>query len=234
MLEMRNYLHQILALIVLATSSGNAFAADHPDCADGNSLVILGASYAGSWNVQSIGNCAVVNAGVDGNQSFEMSERFARDVASRAPEKVLVWGFINDIFRSDPSKIDEAKERIKSSYVSMIGAARDADIDVILATEVTMSDLAGFMNWIASTAGRLLGKTSYQDMINGHVQDVNTWLRSFARSEGIPLLDFERALAGDNGKRKSEFAVEDGSHLTTDAYSALNKFTEDTLQLAVK
>ena len=87
---------------------------------DDRPVVILGASYAASWPIEMIDGRRVVNKGVDGNQSFEMAARFSDDVLEENPAQVILWGFINDIFRSDPDKLEDAKERVLRSYKEMI------------------------------------------------------------------------------------------------------------------
>src|SRR5690242_12353172 len=51
-------------------------------------LVIHGASYAGGWPLKQLGSVPVINTGVAGQQSFEMLERFERDVVSKRPRAV--------------------------------------------------------------------------------------------------------------------------------------------------
>src|SRR5690606_11861352 len=64
-------------------------------------LVILGASYAAGWTLRDVGGTPVINAGIAGEQSHEMLQRFSRDVAAVSPRAVVLWGFINDIYRAD-------------------------------------------------------------------------------------------------------------------------------------
>ncbi len=84
--------------------------------ADDRPVVILGASYAASWPIETIAGRRVVNKGIDGNQSFEMAARFGDDVLKENPAQVLLWGFINDIFRSDQDKLEDAKQRVLDGY----------------------------------------------------------------------------------------------------------------------
>ena len=42
----------------------------------------------------------VINRGVAGQQSFELLARFDNDVVPERPRAVILWGFINDIFRA--------------------------------------------------------------------------------------------------------------------------------------
>ena len=219
--------------LLLLLFSANQAALAVPDTMESNvrPVIIIGASYAASWPIDTLAGHPVVNKGIDGNQSFEMVERFDRDVFSEKPDKILIWGFINDIFRADMNELDATKDRVRSGYKEMVEAAEVQGIEVILATEVSISEPAGFKNWAAGVIGGMLGKTSYQDMINGHVHEVNVWLKDYAESEGIQVLDFEILLAGSDGKRKSEFASDDGSHLTSAAYEAMTAYTKDVLNV---
>lgn len=192
-------------------------------------IVIIGASYAESWPIDSLVGHPIVNMGVGGNQSHEMLARFEQDVLMQDPEFVMIWGFINDIFRSDANALDATKEQIRSNYQEMVEAAEARGIEVILITEVSMREQAGFMNWVKGMVGSMLGKTSYQDTINGHVHDVNMWLREYSKSKEIVILDFESLLSDSEGRRKKEFAQEDGSHLTSAAYDAISAHTQDLL-----
>ena len=100
---------------------------------------------------------------------------------------------------------------------------------MLLATEVTIREQSGFVNWIAGVVGRGLGKTSYQDTINAHVSDMNQQLKELANSHNVVVLDFEKLLAASDGRRKREFAVDDGSHLSERAYTSLSAFTRNSL-----
>src|SRR5690606_31290865 len=100
--------------------------------APASSLVILGASYAEGWKPGEIAGLSVLNAGVTGQQSFELADRFPADVVGRQPRAVVVWGFINDIFRAPDGNVDLALQRMRTSYETMIALGRDAGIEVIL------------------------------------------------------------------------------------------------------
>lgn len=112
----------------------------------------------------------------------------------------------------------------------MVVRAETNGIDVILATEVTVREPAGAMNWIASIVCRMLGKTSCQNTINQHVSDINKWLVQYSASRNIRILDIQAKLADTDNRRKPEFATDDGSHLTAAAYSTLTAYADDVLQ----
>jgi uncharacterized SAM-binding protein YcdF (DUF218 family)/lysophospholipase L1-like esterase len=190
-------------------------------------VVILGASYAAGWKLDELGGVPVINAGVSGQQSSEMLARFDRDVVAARPRAVVLWGFINDIFRNDDSA--RAISGVRESYTEMIKRARAEKIEPILATELTMRAPRSFLEPVMQAAGWLLGKQSYQDQVNGHVMKVNGWIRDIARADGLLVLDLQATLADSSGRRRREFAVDDGSHITSSGYEALTQYARPIL-----
>jgi uncharacterized SAM-binding protein YcdF (DUF218 family)/lysophospholipase L1-like esterase len=194
---------------------------------DRRPVVILGASYAAGWTLAEVDGVPVVNAGVAGQQSFEMLARFDADVVAAKPRAVVLWGFINDVFRADdPAK---ALARMRESYTEMIKRARARAIEPILATEVTIRPPKTLSQSVFSVIGPLLGKVSYQDRVNAQVIEINGWLRDLAQREGLLLIDLQAALAGTDGRRKYEFAVDDGSHISPEGYEALSRYARPVL-----
>jgi lysophospholipase L1-like esterase len=192
-------------------------------------VVVLGASYAGGWKLESLGGVPVVNRGLNGQESAQMLERFERDVVAAEPRAVIIWGFINDLFRAPPDGVDPALARIRENYTRMIALARTHGIEPIVATEVTMVSKDSWTEIAKSWMGALLGKESYQDRINRHVKASNLWLVDFAKQEGLIVLDVQRILADQSGQRRREFAQEDGSHITVAGYEALTSFAQAVL-----
>ncbi len=190
-------------------------------------VVILGASYAGNWPLTDAGGVAVINAGQAGQRTFQFVERFDRDVTARQPRAVLLWGFINNLFSSD--NLDEAAAAIRADYLQMIAMARAARIEPILATEITVRRHEGVLDYARAILGRLRGKVSYHDRVNQYVMMTNQWLIDVGRKEGLLVLDFQQALADETGRRKLQFAAEDGSHVTPSGYETLTKYVRPLL-----
>jgi lysophospholipase L1-like esterase len=188
----------------------------------------MGASYAADWGEPDLAAFPlVINNGVGGEETSDVRERFQQDVIEPAPRAVLLWGFLNDIYRAPEGGMTDTKIRIRENIRYMVDTAREHGIEPILATEVTIRHEAGLMSSIKHLIGRLLGKTSYQDTINAHVMETNEWVRSFAAEEDIRLLDFEGVLANDNNLRRARYAIDDGSHLSEAAYEALTEYTNN-------
>jgi lysophospholipase L1-like esterase len=201
-----------------------AFPSKFPD----GPVVVLGASYAKGWH-PSIPGRRIVNKGVEGQQSGELLARFANDVVGERPRAVIVWGFINDIFRSPRESLDATKARIRDHVGAMVREARANGFEPIVATEVTIRGHDTWSEAIGSLVGWALGKESYQAFINRHVTEVNTWLRGYAAGEGIFLLDLQPQVSDAAGLRRREFANADGSHITSAGYAALSRYAEPLL-----
>lgn len=218
-----------LCLAAVSETFGSAEAMEHSK--EEKTIVLIGASYAGGWNPgRSVAGYRIVNKGVTGQQSFEMLGRFETDVIAIKPDAVLIWGFINDIFRGDQDKIEETLARTKESLSAMVELARKAGIVPILATEVTVRGKEGWKEGIAAFTGKMLGKESYQDYVNKHVRNINQWIKEEAAKDGILLMDIHAALSDSKGERVKEYAKPDGSHISEAGYRVLTQFVEECLK----
>lgn len=195
-------------------------------------IVLIGASYAGGWpSERPIAGYRMINKGVSGQQSFEMLARFESDVSTLKPNAVIIWGFINDIFRSERPEINQTLKRTRESILAMVALAKKTGVTPILATEVTIRGKDGWLEAVESLIGRILGKPSYQDYVNGHVIETNRWMRELATREGIRLLDLETVLVDQQGVRRKDFSLLDGSHISSQGYEALTRYAESELMI---
>jgi acyl-CoA thioesterase-1 len=194
-------------------------------------IVVLGASYAAGWKLESIGGVPVINHGVAGQQSFEMLARFDSDVVPERPRAVILWGFINDIFRAPWDHVEPARARVRESYVEMIARARRHGIEPILATEVTVRPRTGSsMERVRAVIGAMWGKEGYQDRINSHVLALNRWIVETGARERLLVLQFQPVLCEAQGRRRPAFAQPDGSHITPAGYDALTSYATPILE----
>lgn len=189
-------------------------------------IILMGASYVNAWHLKNVAGMEVVNKGIDGQQSFEFLSRFRDDVLSLQPEAVIIWGFINDIHRSNRKNMESTIDKIKSSYEKMIALSRDAGIETILASEVTIRPEKSFVETIMGLVGRILGKQSYQDYVNRQVVAVNNWLKNYAEQNNLMLLDFQTLLSDEKNMRKKKYATKDGTHVSSKGYEVLTAFTQ--------
>jgi len=192
-------------------------------------LVIIGASYAGSWGSPELPGYRVTNKGVGGEESWQVAARFAKDAIALKPDVVLIWGHINDITRTTPDRYAFVKERAIKSYQQMLAQARAANVPVILATELPLPTAIGWRDWIPAAVAKMRGKESYAAKVNREVKEVNAWLRKTAAQEKIPLLDLEQAVDDGHGGRRLEFTQEDRSHITPAGYAAITQYSRTHL-----
>jgi lysophospholipase L1-like esterase len=222
----------IISSLLLTTASESVIAME-PMSAK-KSIVVIGASYAGDWKPGRLAGYEIINKGISGQQSFELLARLEKDALQLKPDAVIIWGFINDVFRSDRSGIDHTLRRTRESLVSMVKMVKEAGISPILATEVTVSGNHSFVERIKAMVGRVLRRPSYEQYINGHVLETNRWIREFAMREGVLLVDFEVVLADGHGSRRKEFSQPDGSHISQAGYQALSSYMENVLQKSLR
>lgn len=220
----------LILILLMANTPVMAGGKPLPPGTTSSSIVIIGASYARGWQPTTLAGLKVTNKGAGGEETIQIHSRFPQDVIATKPRAVIIWGFINDIFRSQPQQLEKKLEVSKKNIMAMVDAARRNKIVPILATEVTIRGPGSVMDSMITWLGDLLGKRSYQSKINEHVISMNSWLREYAEREKIAVLDFQPVLADDRGYRKKEYASEDGSHLSPAAYTVLTNYAEPKLQ----
>ncbi len=225
----------IIATLVLGiysgVSTGDAISGSQQGTGTASQpIVLLGASYAKGLQLDEINAYTLVNKGVAGDTSIDMLDRFSDDVVALNPQKVILWGFINDIHNTDINEAGTAVEKIKASYLEMIERAQKTNIEPILVTEITMSRRAGIMEILRSWRAKLKIKPTYQDIVNGHVMAVNQWLKEYAEKHGLQLLDFQSLLAEGGVMRNKAYAQDDGGHLSEKGYTLLKDYLIENLR----
>jgi lysophospholipase L1-like esterase len=226
-MSIKNLARAVLpVLALLALPAAGQVPVTEPSAGSRAVIVVIGASYAQSWPITEIGGQRVINAGVGGNETRDMLARFEQDVLTPRPGAVLIWGFINDYTRSRPEKHPEAAKLIQERFTAMVEQAQARGIKVVLATETTLPKAKNFLGAVIATIYRTLGRSSYQDRINTRVMESNAWLREFAGSRKLPVLDFQRTLAPRGFYRERRYASEDGSHFSSEAYAALTQYVD--------
>jgi lysophospholipase L1-like esterase len=220
----------VSSLMMMAPAWGEGGESMKTKQGGSRTIVVIGASYAGGWKPERpIAGHQIITKGVSGEESSQVLARFDVDATSENPDAVIIWGFINDIFRVDRSRLTERLQRTRSDLLSMVKLAREARIVPILATEVTIRGKHGIVEAATALTGRILGKESYQKFINRQVREMNNWIRVTAQHDEILLLDFEAVLADNSGLRRKEFSKPDGSHISPGGYDALTKYADEQL-----
>src|SRR5258706_1929641 len=89
--------------------------------------VIFGDSITCRWPI-SILPAGTENAGIDGNTTTQMMERFSRDILDYHPKTLVILGGVNDLVQGIPPEI------IINNLLAMANIAKDNGIRIILAT----------------------------------------------------------------------------------------------------
>jgi lysophospholipase L1-like esterase len=79
----------------------------------------------------------------------------------------------------------------------------------------------------------LRGKQNYSAWVNEHTRDLNAWLRTYAKEQGLPLWDFEKVFDDGKGFRKLEYSSDDGTHISPAGYAALTTYAQAQLRQRV-
>jgi lysophospholipase L1-like esterase len=223
--------HPLLFLFILnCLLMTQASASPTPTTPATRSLIIIGASYAAGLQEPALPGFRITNKGVGGEESHVVLARFARDVVAAKPDAVLVWGHINDIFRAAPGKMEQVKQGACQNFRAMREQARAAGIEMIIATEVTLTVEDGFFASLRSAIGKLRGREHYHVTINRHVREVNECLRRYAAAEKLQLVDLEKAVDSGNGTRRAEYSRDDGSHISPAGYAAIAAYLKTQLR----
>jgi lysophospholipase L1-like esterase len=214
------WVHCVVGLLICSFAFGqsamNTSAAKH--------IVIIGASYAAEWENPKLPGYTVTNKGIGGQESSDLRARFERDVLALKPNAVMIWGHYNDIVRASDDKMAAAKQKAQDNYRWMTEQARAAGITVILVTEITIPIPDTLKETAMAWIGSLLGKQDYRSKKNEQIKAVNVWLRDYARSQNIKLIDLETALDSGNGTRKVEYTRDDNSHVSPAGYQAITQY----------
>lgn len=231
----RRQFYWLLPWLLLYAGTAGSQPSQHGDSPQVNqvsstaTLVLAGASYVGGWKEPALPGYQVINRGAGGEETHQVLARFDRDVIAARPTAVLIWGHINNVHRAPPGGIEATKEKARNDYREMVRRARANGIEVILATEVTVSEAVGLTNRMMAFVNNLRGKQNYSAWVNEHVRDLNAWLRTYAREQGLRLWDFEKVFDDGEGFRKLEYSSEDGTHISPAGYAALTRYAQSQL-----
>jgi lysophospholipase L1-like esterase len=192
-------------------------------------IVLFGHSHIENWKVQSLAGFQAINRGRGGDHTQDLLDRFDRDVLSDHPRAVVIWAFDNDVMDVPNRDKAVATKHAKANLIKLIETAKAHGIEPIVTTEVTILP-AGFSQQVADTLLWLMGKSSYEERVNGRIVEWNAWLRGHVQRRHLLLFDFQRALADLSDRRRPQYAVPDGIHLTKEAYDVITAQADATLR----
>ena len=142
------------------------------------------------------------NAGISGNNTAQMLARFDADVAAQSPAFVLVNAGTNDTGQN----VDFATWR--ADIQTLLTKIRNLGVRPVMSTIIPRSDAT----------------------IRARVQLWNAWIRAYAATNGIPLVDFHAVLVDPTtGSFASGYDSGDGVHPSNLARKVMGQAVVDAL-----
>jgi lysophospholipase L1-like esterase len=174
-------------------------------------VVFMGDSITENWNLSDAAffDKGVVNRGISGQTSSQMLVRFRADVVALRPQSVHILAGTNDVAGNTGPL---AAQDFKNNIMSMVDLARANGIAVILGS---IPPAAGF-NWRPEVKPVPI------------IQDLNHWLRDYAKANGLRYIDYYTPLAGAAGELKADLGNE-GVHPNRKGYAIMRRLAEEAL-----
>lgn len=211
----------VVAIAAPASDSANTKVIPHS-----TRVVLIGASIGEAWNLPALpGRIQKSGYQFEALQAWQFDKsELLHEVLMRPERKFkLTRTYFKGFFQPSPQPPDVIVIKECSAYfpkdiqmqekkklvVRWIQQIKDRNITPILATSVPVT-----RSRAAAEPGKQEGVLAFND-----------WVREYARTQGVVLLDLEAATRIDKQQRflRDDYAVADGSHLNRKAYDALDK-----------
>ena len=197
-----------------------------PPSKDINRVVFMGDSITDFWVRSEMGGFfpgkPYIDRGISGQTTAQMLLRFRPDVIALDPKVVVILAGTNDISgNTGPS----TTEQIEGNLMSMIELAQSHGIKLVLATLLPVSDYEHKADGtpIVQTVRRPPEK----------IKALNEWMRKYASTGKIVLLDYYSAMVDEKGFLKDELS-QDGLHPDVKGYAVMAPLAEKAIGQALK
>jgi lysophospholipase L1-like esterase len=165
-----------------------------------NRVVFFGASITRRWDLESdFPKVNMINRGVGGQLVPGMLSRFKRDVLDLKPDAVIIK------FCSINIRPHQQLQMLQEGMTMMAEMAQTKGIKPIISTIIP-----------AGKPEAHIGDFSVADSLN----KFNDWVRSYAESSGLPLIDFAAAIEDDQGYLPRDCST-DPVHVNDKGYGIL-------------
>ena len=182
--------------------------------ASGRRVVFMGDSITQGWELAhpEFFTHGVVDRGISGQTSPQMLLRFQADVVALAPRIVHIMAGTNDVAGNTGPN---SPEGYRNNIMAMVTLAKAKGIKVILAS---IPPAAAF-TW----------KPTLKPA--PRIAELNTWLKGYARAQGLVYVDYHASLAAPDGSLRKELTF-DGVHPNLAGYRAMEPLTLKALREA--
>ncbi len=189
-------------------------------------VALVGASVGGAWDFPGL----PARAGVSGYEleyvaryRFDKSEEIAALLAreERRPDAVI----IKECAAFFPGDTEKHRNLVRRWVVE----CRAAGVAPVLATVVPVTRTYPLRMFVLEL---LHGRLRFPKDTQRAILAYNDWIREYAGTEGLPLLDLEAAVRSSDANRhlKESYARKDGLHLNAKAYRELDRIAVPALE----
>jgi acyl-CoA thioesterase I len=186
----------------------DANAALPPSQPDDKRVVFMGDSITEGWHLdQSFSGKPYINRGISGQTTPQMLIRFRQDVLELKPKVVIILAGTNDVAgNTGPMTAEQTEGNIQS--MAQLAAANG--IRVVLCSVLP----ASHFNWapaVQAPADKILA--------------INTWIKSYATSQGYPYVDYHSAMRDAQNGLPPELS-KDGVHPLPAGYAIMSPLAD--------
>lgn len=185
-------------------------------------VVFMGDSITAAWSQGSDlfqAHPAFVDAGISGNDSGQMVDRFATDVLAHHPTQVVILAGTNDAY---PWFDMDNNWNTQGNITWMVQTARNNGITPILAT---------LPPWGCAAANCSLALKADPSTAThlANTATINKWIVSYGAENGLIVMDFHKALVSADGQTYQPSLTLDGIHPSAAGYALMNPMVEDAI-----
>jgi lysophospholipase L1-like esterase len=199
-------------------------------------IVLLGASVGHDWKIESLPERLKQNSGAQrysfefvGDYQFDKTQTLRKILQRKQnrPDAIL----LKECAAYFPGNLDQYQELMKG----WIKECRDAGVIPVPTTVVPVVRQQSFMSRMKDAVKYVLGRPT-SGMQLERITQYNDWIRSYAASEKLTVLDLEAALRTSSADRslRTDLHSGDGLHLNAKAYALLDQIVIPTLDQAFK
>jgi lysophospholipase L1-like esterase len=192
-------------------------------------VVFMGDSITNLWDVAGFGQSFFnqhptwIDAGVIGDDSGQMADRFQAQVADLHPQVVVILAGTNDVYPDWQLCGGLHNWDTCDQIAYMVNVATNQGIQPILATIPPWGCVD------ADNHCALAARADSDPARYAKIDQLNAWIKQFAFDHNLIVVDYHSALVAADGQHYRPDLTVDGVHPTTAGYALMTPIVEDAI-----